>query len=253
MIMTTPSQNINNRFFEGLYKDVWKKLINPGLTKAECEFIRDIAALQPGATILDLMCGYGRHAIELARSGCEVTAVDNLKDYIDEVRRNAEAEGLAVKAYAEDVLSFQPAERFDAVICMGNSLAFFNKHDTIQLLKKVAAALKPGGKFIISSWMIAEIAIRHFRQKDWMEVEEYKYLLDYRFQFHPSRIESEHTIIRDDGATEVIHGVDYIFTLSELEEMFDAAGLRTQNLYATPRKKPFTLGDQAIYIVAESV
>ena len=106
MIMTTPSQNINNRFFEGLYKDVWKKLINPGLTKAECEFIRDIAVLQPGVTILDLMCGYGRHAIELARSGCEVTAVDNLKDYIDEVRRNAEAEGLAVKAYAEDVLSF---------------------------------------------------------------------------------------------------------------------------------------------------
>ena len=86
-----------------------------------------------------------------------------------------------------------------------------------------------------------------------MQVEDFKYLLDYKYQFYPSRIESEHTIIRNDGATEVIKGVDYIFTLSELEDMFEKAGLKTINLYSTPRKKRFTLGDSTIYIVAEKL
>lgn len=253
MNMTPATQNINNRFFEGLYKDLWKKLINPGLTRAECDFIREIADLQPHATVLDLMCGYGRHALELARQGCEVIAVDNLKEYIDEIKETAGSDGLPIEAIATDVLHYQPDDAFDTIICMGNSLAFFGKEDTTRLLNMVAGALKPGGIFIISSWMIAEIAIRHFRQKDWLQVEEYKYLLDYQFHFFPSRIESEHTIIRKDGATEVIRGVDYIFTLSELEEMFQLAGMKTKHLYSTPRKKPFTLGDQAIYIVAERV
>ena len=101
--------------------------------------------------------------------------------------------------------------------------------------------------------MIAEIAIKHFREKDWHYVDGYKYLLDYKFLFHPSRIESEQTVIASDGTIEVIRGIDYIFTLDEMESMFKEAGLTTKHLYSTPRKRPFTLGDGRIYIVAEKI
>jgi hypothetical protein len=75
--------------------------------------------------------------------------------------------------------------------------------------------------------------------------------MNYRFQFNPARIESEHTIISDSGEIESINGVDYIFTLAELEAMFRQAGLATKAIYSTPRKRPFRLGDNRIYIVAE--
>ena len=134
---------------------------------------------------------------------------------------------------------------------MGNSFAFFNREDAVTLLKKVAGHLLDEGTLIINSWMIAEIAIKHFREKEWYNVDNYKYILDYRFHFHPSRIESEHTIISDRGEMEVIRGVDYIFTLAELESMFNEAGLETKALYSTPKKRPFKMGDNKVYIVAQ--
>lgn len=251
--MQATTENVNSTFFKGLYKEVWRKLINPGLTKAEGEFIFEIAQLAPGSKVLDLMCGYGRHAVELARKGCHVTAIDNLPDYINDIEKEISDEHLHVNALVGDVLQLDAGDVFDAAICMGNSIAFFNESETKQLLQSVSASLKSGGTFIINSWMIAEIAIRHFKQREWMQVDDYKYLLDYTYKFFPSRIESEHTIIRSDGATEVINGVDYIFTLDELNNMMLQANMQIKSLYATPRKKPFALGDATIYIIAEKL
>jgi hypothetical protein len=136
---------------------------------------------------------------------------------------------------------------------MGNSFAFFNKEDSTHLLKTIAQHLKEEGIFIINSWMIAEVAIRHFKSKDWFYAGEYKYLLDYRFQFNPNRIESEQTIITPQGLIETNQAVDYIFTLDELGEMSKEAGLRIRDLYSTPRKKKFSLGDGQIYMVIEKI
>jgi len=99
--------------------------------------------------------------------------------------------------------------------------------------------------------MIAEIAIKFFKQYDWHYSGPYKCILENNYLFHPSRIETDQTIIAPNGQIENIKGVDFIFTLNELEQMFNEAGLCTAGLYSTPRKKKFVLGDGRIYIVAE--
>jgi len=251
--MSSASANINNSFFDGVYKDVWKGLIPDGLTGVEVDFIMEAGHLERGDRVLDIMCGYGRHALDLGRRGVKVTAVDNLKDYIDEIKDKAKQEGLPIEPVLSGALEVELSGNYDMAICMGNSFAFFDRNDSTILLKKIASHLKPGGILIINSWMIAEIAIKYFREKDWHYVDGYKYLLDYKFLFHPSRIESEQTIIGSNGNIEVIKGIDYIFTLDELESMFKEAGLTTKHLYSTPRKRPFALGDGRIYIVAECI
>jgi cyclopropane fatty-acyl-phospholipid synthase-like methyltransferase len=247
--MTVKTQNINDTFFEGIYKEVWRKLIPNGLSEAECEFIVDVADLKPTDRVLDLMCGYGRHAIPLSQQGMRLTALDIADDYISEIKETAKTNRLPIEAETCGALDAKLSGHYKAILCMGNSFAFFDRNDAIQLLKKISAHLEDEGTFIINSWMIAEIAIRHFKEKEWCEVDGYKYMMDYRFQFHPSRIESEHTIVGRDRAVEVISGVDYIFTLSELEVMFQEAGLTTQGLFSTPRKRPFRMGDNRVYIV----
>ena len=250
MINTATNSNINDTFFDGSYKDVWRQLIPPGLSEAECDLVEDIAALKKGENVLDIMCGYGRHALELARRGYSVTAIDNSDEYIQEIKDLAAKESLPLESIADGALTVSLNRNYKAVLCMGNSFAFFDRDDAVELLQKLAAHLQEDGILLINSWMIAEIAIKHFREKEWIALNGYKYLLDYKFYFQPSRIESEHTLLSVDGRVDVIKGVDYIFTLAEMETMFNEAGLTTKSLYATPRKRPFKMGDNRIYIVA---
>ena len=242
--------NINNTYFEGAYQHAWKRIIPPGLSEAETDLLIEAAALDADSRVLDLMCGYGRHALALGRRGITVHAFDNLQAYITEVDAAAKAESLPVVATCADVLTAPLDGPYDAAICMGNSFTFFNAGDATTILKNVSAQLKPGGLVVINSWMIAEIAIRHFRDKDWHMAGEYKCVLENRFLFQPSRIETEQTIIAPDGSIETVRGVDYIFTIGELEQMFAAAGLRLDALYSTPRKRRFAIGDSTVYILA---
>lgn len=249
--MPLNSNNVNDSFFQGSYKELWRKLIPPGLSEAECSFIEEEASLSKSDKVLDLMCGYGRHALELARRGYAVTAIDNLPEYIAEINEKAAGERLPLTTFVANALEAPISESYKAILCMGNSFAFFAKEEALLLLQKLAAHLLPNGIFIINTWMIAEIAIRHFREHEWYKVDGYKYLLEYRFFFNPSRIESEHTLVAPDGTVEVIQGVDYIFTLAELEGLFQQAGLRLKQIYSTPRKKLFKMGDNRAYLVVE--
>jgi cyclopropane fatty-acyl-phospholipid synthase-like methyltransferase len=86
--------NINDTFFDGYYKDIWRTVIPDELTVKEVDFMVAYFNLEPGSHVLDLMCGFGRHAIALAQKGIHVTAVDNLGDYTEEIREVAGKEQL---------------------------------------------------------------------------------------------------------------------------------------------------------------
>ena len=81
------NQNVNNSFFDGQYKEIWRAFIPEELTRRELDFIVQYFNLNPEHKVLDIMCGYGRHAIGLARRGINVAAVDNLREYIEEIQQ----------------------------------------------------------------------------------------------------------------------------------------------------------------------
>jgi cyclopropane fatty-acyl-phospholipid synthase-like methyltransferase len=242
--------NRNDYFFDGQYREVWRQTIPAGLTEAEVDFIREMATLQPGDAVLDLLCGYGRHALLLAREGCEVTAVDNSGPYIKEIQEAATVQNLAVHAVCAHALEWQPDRHYKAVLCMGNSFAFFPAPDTARFVATISKSLEKGGKLIINSWTIAEIALRHFRDKEWSQLEGYKYIIANSWAWGPSRIESEHSLLDNQQQVETISGVDYIYSINELAEFFTAAGLRLEAVFSTPRKRLFRMGDSVAYLVA---
>lgn len=243
-------KNINDEFFRGRYKDVWRQIIPDGLTEAETDFIEEQAGLKKGDKVLDVMCGYGRHSIELARRGYDVTAIDIEPDYISEINEKAAKENLKINTITGSVLTTVPDGKFDAIICMGNSFAFFPEELVKDLLRKFFDRLNPGGLLVINTWMIAEIAIRYFKDKEWHEMHGFRYLISNRFEFNPTRIESTHIIYDEKENKEELRAVDYIFTIRELQTLFSGAGFVPGKIFSTPRKKAFTLGDGKGYILA---
>jgi 2-polyprenyl-3-methyl-5-hydroxy-6-metoxy-1,4-benzoquinol methylase len=247
------SQNPSNSLFASFYKDVWRKMIPNGLTDVEVELIIDAAKLAPGNRVLDIMCGYGRHAIGLARKGFDVTALDNLDDYIQEIEKTARQENLPINPQLQDISEAQFTGVYDAVICMGNCFSNLDQQNVTKVLANLSRHIKLNGRLVINSWMIGEIAIKHFEAKTWLYVDEFKYLLDNKYLFNPTRVETHHILIREDGQVQTLHAIDYIFTFSELEALLNSAGFQTVERYATPKKKKFQFGDKQVYIVAEKM
>ena len=245
--------NINDTYFDGYYKDIWRSIIPAELTPKEIDFMLSYFNLHPGSKVLDLMCGYGRHAIALAKKGIAITALDNLDDYITEIKKVAEEESLPINAIKADVIRYKIDDEFDLALCMGNSLNFFNAEDTQYLLTNIHSHLKPGGHFLINTWSLAEIVIKNFTAKSWSEVGDLKYISDSKYLFHPTRIESDSFILSPKGHIEKKKAVDYIFSVSEMETMLNKAGFTMKEIYSIPGRKKFTLGEPRAYIVAEKM
>ena len=245
--------NINDTYFDGQYKEIWREIIPPELTAKEVEFMLTHFKLEPGMKVLDLMCGYGRHAVSLARKGLQVDAVDNLIDYTNELTSIAKNDGLNVNVINADVLYYKPDNPFDLVICMGNSFNFFDPEDTIRILNNVSARQARGTHLLLNSWSLAEIVFKSFNARSWSDVGEVKILSDSKLLFHPCRIESETTMLLPGGSIEKKLAIDYIYSINELDGMFAAGGYRIAEIFSVPGKKKFTVGEPRAYIVAERI
>jgi SAM-dependent methyltransferase len=243
--------NINDSFFDGFYKDIWKAIIPHELTVKEVDFMVQHFSLGPGSKVLDLMCGYGRHAIALAERGIHVTAIDNLESYTKELEKIGKERSLPMKVICDDICNYQSYELYDLVICMGNSLNFFEEDNILSIFKQVSVNLKPEGFFLINSWSISEIAIPNFKEKTWGYINELKVLTDSKFLFHPTRIESETFMINNEGQIEKRNSIDYIYSIPEIKRFMSHVAIEMTACFSIPPKKNFSLGDQRIYILGK--
>lgn len=231
---------------------MWRNMIPEELTRREVAFMQEYLQLQPGDSVLDLMCGYGRHALALGRMGIRVTAVDNLPAYIAEIRETADREQLPVQAICQPVQTFTGTTACKLAICMGNSFNFFSRPEATQLLQQTAAQVIQGGHLLISSWSIAEIVYSKLNQQHgWSREGEYLFLSDARFHLQPARLEVETIMLAPDGSREIKKGIDYIYSINELEQLFTTAGFRLTGAWSVPPKKQFVPGDVRVYLLAE--
>ena len=251
MPQNSKSENINNHFFDGYYKDIWRHIFPEKTTLAEVDFIFDTSKLNTESHLLDIMCGYGRHSIELAKRGVHVSAIDNLPDYVNEIKEKAVVQNLDIDCICADILEMQIDKKFDVVICMGNSLQFFNEEDTLRVLTNISDHIKPGGKFYINTWSLTEIAVKNIKEKSWSRIEDFLLISDCKILFYPTRMEMNSIIMTDKGEREEKMGIDYIFSINEMEAMLNKTGFRLKEIYSIPGKKLFTVGEPRAYIVAE--
>ena len=87
-------------------------------TVKEVDFILDELNLSPGCSILDMGCGTGRHAVELARRGYQVTGVDISSGMLIEAKKAAQEAKVQVEWIHSDATQFISDELFDVALCL---------------------------------------------------------------------------------------------------------------------------------------
>jgi SAM-dependent methyltransferase len=135
----------------------------------EIDKVIKLLAIKQGDCVLDLCCGIGRHSLELARRGYQVTGVDRTKGYLDKARKQAKEESLDIEFVQEDMRLFSRPGAFDIAISMLTSFSYFeDPQEDKRVVENVFESLRPGGRFIIQMHG-KETLSKIFKEKDWDE------------------------------------------------------------------------------------
>ena len=139
--------------FESVFSGDYLYFYGPDLTHArnlrEAEVIWRLLSLQEGAAVLDLGCGHGRIAIELAKRGGLVTGLDASAKFLGLAREAAAAAGLQIDFIEGDMRRLPWQGEFDAVVIWFTTFGYFDDEHNQQVLSQAARALKPGGRLLI--------------------------------------------------------------------------------------------------------
>ncbi|HVQ39774.1 MAG TPA: class I SAM-dependent methyltransferase, partial [Pyrinomonadaceae bacterium] len=136
-------------FFHGIALDFWRAAITDEQTRAEADFINNQLHLPVGAEILDVPCGNGRLAIELAAFGFALTGVDLAREFIEEAHSKSETRGIQVDWRNIEMRALPWTAAFDGAFCFGNSFGYLEDDENAEFLKAVSRTLKPGARFIL--------------------------------------------------------------------------------------------------------
>lgn len=237
-------------FFRGVALDFWRQAIPPEQTRLEAEFLAAELKLPPGGRVLDIPCGSGRHALEMASRGYRVTGLDVSHEQIEEARRLSAEAGLQIEWREADMKDFEGRGELDGAYCMGNSFGYLPPEETRRFIAAVSRSLKPGGRFVMDTGMAAESVLAGLKEREWAPVGEILFLEENRYQLAESCIETTYTFVRR-GETVTRTGLQWVYTLRELRALLSQEGLRVESMYRGVDRAPFELGANYLILSAQ--
>jgi SAM-dependent methyltransferase len=224
------------------------------LALQEVDGMVELLGLAPGSRVLDVCCGYGRHAIELAKRGHQVTGVDLSPLQIEAARENAQAAGVEVDFVVGDAREMGYREAFDVTLNLFTSFGFFeDEADNLAMLASIARASAPGGRLLLDLWN-REKQIRDFRP---LEVEERAdgVRIEKRWAFDAwgGRLNWRNQVTFPDGRVERWEHSIRAYTLVELRQMLEQVGFKLERVYGAFDGRAYTLDAPQMVLVARKV
>ncbi len=249
--MTAEAVKGTMAFYEDAYPRVAPQQISAQRLEAELDLIVRALDLPPGAPLLDLGCGYGRHAVPLARLGFAVTGLDLSRTSLRQARRSAREAGVRVRWLHRDMRDIPLADYFPAVICMGAFGVLETDEEDPRALIAVRQALMAGGKFLLDH-KNREWQIRHFQPTGRTEMpdgalSEWRTEIDliggYRWDYE--------VFTKLGGARREYSVRERLYTLGELETMLKTAGLAVRQAWGDYGGGEYGLDSPRMIVLAE--
>lgn len=154
---------VGSHWFEPIADHLGRAYLRYSFTKGtrqEVDHLVDALGMRPGTRVLDVGCGPGRHAHELARRGMVVHGIDISQRFVDLAVADAPP-GATFERLDARALGF--VDEFDVVVCLCQGafgLMTANGDDEV-VLAGMARALRPGGRLALSAFN-AYFAVKYF-------------------------------------------------------------------------------------------
>jgi SAM-dependent methyltransferase len=198
--------------------------------------------------VLDVPCGDGRIALELAARGCRVTGVDISPEFLAAARASAVERGLDVEWWQSDMRDLPWQGEFDAACCAGSSFGFFDDEGNAAFVAAVARTLVPGGRFF-GDFKAAESVLPSFRESYEMPVGEIVFAAKNSYDPVAGTMENVYTVTRGE-LTETKRAVHRIYTCREIFRLLTDAGFGNLETCGSVGGEPFRLGSPRLFVVA---
>ncbi len=204
----------------------------------EVEHVITLLQIKPGAKVLDLCCGVGRHSIEFARRGFKVTGVDVTPHYLREARQKAKKAKLNIEFIRDDMRRFHRRNTYDIVINLFGSFGYFrDQRDDYRVAKNAYGSLKKNGAFIIDL-MGKEVLARIFQKRDWYEIDDTIVLEERKTDTAWKRIESHWIVVKGKSKKEFTISLR-LYSAVELSALLQSVGFRKIDVYGDLTGSPY--------------
>jgi SAM-dependent methyltransferase len=222
------------------------------LTRDEVDFIEMALGLHEDAVVLDVACGGGRHALELARRGYSAEGVDSSATLVAYATRRAYEAATRARFVQGDMRALEYQQQFDAALVMNSSLGFFDDAVNRATLARVAQALLDGGKLLLQCLNPYQIDryLQSFRN-GWHQIAGGYMLREARFDPRAATLRIDYRFVHAGQGVDARHPGDRIrlYGYPELAAMLEGAGLRPIAVFGDAVTPPIPFEEQSLWQV----
>lgn len=169
--------SVNPDWWKTLFDEVYlitdaRSVCDDQVTRREVDLICRLLSLESSHRVLDLCGGHGRHTFEFCSRGYRgCTLLDYSQKLVDKARSTADANDYPVEVLQADARrTGLPANFFDSVLILGNSLGYIDEPDAdLHILREAERVLRPGGRLLVDVSDGAVVADR-FAPVSWHEI-----------------------------------------------------------------------------------
>lgn len=195
-------------------------------TVREVDFLVEELQLPNRSSIIDIGCGTGRHSIELAKRGFNVTGIDISEGMLKEAEKTSREANVNVRFIKADAVNFKTEEKFDAAICLcEGAFALLaldenpEEHD-YKILKNINSCLKTGAMFILTTLNGLKM-VREYSEVDVM-----------KGVFDPLTITEIHPLVfKSEMGTEKVFVKEKGYTAMELKYLLELYSFKVENIW----------------------
>ena len=236
-------------FFSGLCLDYVRDARDEEQTRAELGFIQAAMGLPTRARVLDLPCGAGRLALEMAACGYRVTGIDQSGALIASANREAIERGLDLDLRQGDMRRLPEDGTYDGAVCFWNSFGYFDDAGNLAFLRAVSRSLQPGGRLALDTPLLETMLLDAVQEpRVWERAGDLLALEERVYDHEAGRLGSTWTFIRG-GQREVREMSMRLYTYRELVTILEQAGFGLHEAYGDLDMTPFDLGARWLYLV----
>jgi SAM-dependent methyltransferase len=227
-VVNAESKPRRRHWWEEIFNDDYlrtQRRYTPEQITSEGNFIEASLGVEKGASVLDVGCGVGRQAVELATRGYEVLGLDLSLAMLSRASDNAQNRGAKLNFLQSDMLEMEFTELFDAAYCVGSTFGFFDDDKNADVIQRLHRALKPGGTLLLEV-VNRDCAAQQHPAMTWYEADGCVCMEETNFNWFTSRLEGKRTLLLEDGRQREQKFSMRMYSLHELGKILHNAGFR---------------------------